>query len=347
MDGNEIKNRLQKYYNNWETNKQIVTCFLLTHQRPYYLSLMIDSILKQTYSNFYLIVLDNISGDNTREVVESFNDVRIIYLERESNKNIEITNFEFAFLTCKTKYLTIFHDDDILENCYLEEMIKVMQKNKDITCLSCQCQFIDGDNKIIGEKRQSSKELITFSGGTSYLQDGFIRQQYDMWMYFPAVMYKTLFYKENIMNFSLNAGPASDILVYSETERFGGTIGIYGMCLYNYRMHNNQVSSVSLNPYIINFLLESFFFSDDYYHECAMNNLDFFSNNLSKVLAKAINDYKNKKLSKKMIKTIYGYIPKELAKCKSGKKRILYFAFFKTFPDLSIIILRLKRIIGK
>jgi glycosyltransferase involved in cell wall biosynthesis len=48
----------------------------------------IESILNQTYSNFELIVLDDGSTDNTKSIIEGFNDDRIKLLSENQNKGI-------------------------------------------------------------------------------------------------------------------------------------------------------------------------------------------------------------------------------------------------------------------
>ena len=45
----------------------------------------IKSILGQTYSNFELIIINDFSTDKTKQIIKSFNDSRIIYIENEYN----------------------------------------------------------------------------------------------------------------------------------------------------------------------------------------------------------------------------------------------------------------------
>mgnify|MGYP001495685799 CR=1 FL=1 len=43
----------------------------------------INSILTQNYRDFELIVINDFSTDNTKHIIQSFNDNRIIYLENK------------------------------------------------------------------------------------------------------------------------------------------------------------------------------------------------------------------------------------------------------------------------
>ena len=62
-----------------------VSVVIPTYNRANVLPRAIDSVLQQTHENIELIVVDDSSTDNTREVVESYNDNRIRYTRLDSN----------------------------------------------------------------------------------------------------------------------------------------------------------------------------------------------------------------------------------------------------------------------
>ncbi|MBP5698630.1 MAG: glycosyltransferase family 2 protein, partial [Alphaproteobacteria bacterium] len=57
-----------------------VSVILLTYNRQDMISVAIDSILKQTYQNFELIVINDGSNDNTKQILQEYakKDKRII-----------------------------------------------------------------------------------------------------------------------------------------------------------------------------------------------------------------------------------------------------------------------------
>ena len=63
-----------------------VSVILATYNRANLLSRSIESVLEQSYRDFELIIVDDASTDNTKEVVESFNDSRINYITYAKNK---------------------------------------------------------------------------------------------------------------------------------------------------------------------------------------------------------------------------------------------------------------------
>ena len=70
-----------------ETDKKenvLISVVLPTYNRARCLSRSINSVLNQTFSNLELIIVDDGSTDNTRELVESFSDPRIRYIYQEN-----------------------------------------------------------------------------------------------------------------------------------------------------------------------------------------------------------------------------------------------------------------------
>lgn len=66
-------------------NNSIVSIIIPTYNRAHLIKRSINSILNQTYTNFELIVVDDGSTDNTKEIVNDYNDQRIKYIAHETN----------------------------------------------------------------------------------------------------------------------------------------------------------------------------------------------------------------------------------------------------------------------
>ena len=86
---------------------------LPTYNRALFLSRSIGSVIKQSFQDWELIVIDDGSTDHTKEVVNSFNDPRIKYFYQENsersaarNKGIDQANSDWVcFLDSDDEYL--------------------------------------------------------------------------------------------------------------------------------------------------------------------------------------------------------------------------------------------------
>ncbi len=114
-----------------------------------YLREAIDSILKQTFTDFEFIILNDGSIDKTEEIILSYDDHRIVYVKNESNLKVEET-LNKGIQLAKGEYIARMDADDISLPERFEKQLKVMEKNPNIDiCGSWMQRFNDhGDINI-------------------------------------------------------------------------------------------------------------------------------------------------------------------------------------------------------
>lgn len=82
-----------------------------TRERADTLVHTLRTCVQQEYSNLQILVCDNFSQDNTKDVVDSFHDIRIKYIRTE--RRLTMTdNWEFAISHVNADFVTILGDDD-------------------------------------------------------------------------------------------------------------------------------------------------------------------------------------------------------------------------------------------
>lgn len=87
------------------------TVIIPTRERADTLYYSLKTCVTQDYDHLEILVSDNYSQDNTREVVESFEDPRIRYIN--TGRRVSMTaNWEFALSHVDTGYVTYIGDDD-------------------------------------------------------------------------------------------------------------------------------------------------------------------------------------------------------------------------------------------
>ena len=79
----------------------------------------INSVLEQTYSNFEIIVVDDGSTDNTKNIVSAVNDSRVKYVY-QNNKGVCAARNHGTSIALGT-YFVFLDSDDYVENSWLED----------------------------------------------------------------------------------------------------------------------------------------------------------------------------------------------------------------------------------
>ena len=102
-----------------------------TRERCETLEYCIKTVLNQNYDDFELIVMDNCSEDQTKEVVSKFDDTRIKYFYSDQRLSMQ-DNWELALSHVKGKFTIYIGDDDGLMPNALTGASKIIDNFKNI-----------------------------------------------------------------------------------------------------------------------------------------------------------------------------------------------------------------------
>lgn len=93
------------------TTAPAMSVVLTTHNRVCFLSRAIDSVLKQTLSDFELIVVDDCSTDSTEEFMKTYTDSRIRYVRLTQNQGVSAAR-NTGVRAARADYASFLDDDD-------------------------------------------------------------------------------------------------------------------------------------------------------------------------------------------------------------------------------------------
>lgn len=145
--------------------QKLVTICITTYNRKNLLSKALKSILKQTYNNLEIIIVDDCSTDGTKLLVENDLlklDKRIRYIRHKENKGLASAR-NSAISRATGKYFTFCDDDDILEKTFVEEFVKVANDYSSEWCFTCGNIYQNKKGELIRKYpnyEASLKELI-------------------------------------------------------------------------------------------------------------------------------------------------------------------------------------------
>lgn len=109
----------------------LVSVLLPTYNNELYLSNAIKSILNQTFGDFEFIIIDDCSIDSTQNIINQFNDKRIINVKNDENLGL-IKSLNKGLSLAKGKYIARMDGDDYCFPKRLEIEVNFMEKNSDI-----------------------------------------------------------------------------------------------------------------------------------------------------------------------------------------------------------------------
>ena len=139
-------------------NDKLISIITPTYNCAEFISRTIESVQAQTYQNWEMVIVDDRSKDNTKEIVEKFmkNDARIKYYLLEVNSGAAVARTT-AMKLAKGSYMAFLDSDDIWMPDKLERQINWMTDNG--CAFSCTAyEQIDEEDKLIGKVVKSVKK---------------------------------------------------------------------------------------------------------------------------------------------------------------------------------------------
>jgi glycosyltransferase involved in cell wall biosynthesis len=112
-------------------NNPAISVIIPTYNHAQYIIETVKSVLNQTYRDFEIIIIDDGSKDNTRDILNSYIDenlVHYIYQESQGVSAARNTGIKVA----RGKYSAFMDADDIMLPESLAKRIKFMEKHQDI-----------------------------------------------------------------------------------------------------------------------------------------------------------------------------------------------------------------------
>jgi len=111
----------------------------------------IESVIAQTYKDWELIIVNDCSTDNTKEVAESYavKDKRIRVFSNKKNSKLPAT-LNHGFREANGEYWTWTSDDNLLLPTMLEDMSGYLDAHPEVGFLCADEEFIDMQGKVLG-----------------------------------------------------------------------------------------------------------------------------------------------------------------------------------------------------
>ena len=215
-----------------------------------YIKETINSILAQTFKNFELIISDNLSNDETKEICKSYEkkDNRIRYVRQKKHIS-SLANYEFTLNSARGDYFMWIAADDVLsEKNYLKKLVEKFSSNidyvfPDVSIINHKSEIIT-ENKMQPFNKVSSK--FDFAKASIYMNSQMIYA-----LFKTQVLKDNFFYLKKFEHLKCY-GEGLFVHVIS-TDRKGKFVPELKRF---YRRHNQNQSSVLTAKQLISFFIE-------------------------------------------------------------------------------------------
>ena len=106
----------------------MISVIIPTYNREKLIMPAIDSVLKQTYQDIELIVVDDGSTDRTVELLKTIKDPRFYFVQTERNSGAPAAR-NIGIKQSKGEYIAFHDSDDIWMPHKLEKQLKFLKEN--------------------------------------------------------------------------------------------------------------------------------------------------------------------------------------------------------------------------
>lgn len=219
-----------------------ISIVIPTYNRADLIPKAIQSVLDQTYQDWELIIVDNFSDDDTKEVIESFADHRITMLQLPRTGSVAASR-NFGVLHSKGEWIAFLDSDDWWFPEKLSMVCKAIQKEPDL--IYHDLQIVSGHDDEKSKKKTKSRKLkrpiyfdLLENGNAIALSSVLLR--------------KSTFAKVGGMNESPTFFAIEDydtwLRIALVTERFTRIPRVLGA----YRLHDGNIGKINSLSYLSN-----------------------------------------------------------------------------------------------
>ena len=138
----------------------------------------INSVIDQTHNNFEIILLDDASTDNSREVIESYRGHAKIsqILYNELNSGSPFLQWQKGIELAKGEWIWVAESDDFADACFLEEAFKAIQQYPSAGLFYCDGTILENKGQSDPKKFSYQKNQIfkTEKWSHSYFEKGIV-----------------------------------------------------------------------------------------------------------------------------------------------------------------------------
>lgn len=190
-------------------NTAKVTVLMPAFNAENYIGEAIDSILKQSYTDFELLIVNDGSTDNTEQIIHSFTDTRIIVINHGANQGIAAA-LNTGLSKTKATYIARFDADDICFPQRLQEQVSFLDNHPGYVLAGCDAEYIS----------ENGEHLFNFKC-TGHAHEQIIQKIYSCC---PFIHSSVMYRRDAVIHaggYSLYAHNFEDYFLWIQLKKYG------------------------------------------------------------------------------------------------------------------------------
>lgn len=200
-----------------------VTVLMPTYNVAPYVKEAVESVLRQSYSDFELLVIDDCSTDGTLDVVRSISDSRIRIVQNERNLGLA-DNLNRGLSLIKTELVSRMDGDDIAEPHWLQSEVAVLESHPEIGICGGGFERFGAVSTVVRLPEHPEEILSNMLFECSIIVPTF----------------RMSLYRDKGLRYRSDAFPAEDYRFWADCLRVTKAYNVQDT-LFHYRMHPKQI----------------------------------------------------------------------------------------------------------
>lgn len=141
-------------------SEPLVTVYITNYNYGRFIRQSIESVLKQTLENFEILIIDDGSTDQSRQIIEQYSDHPKITTIFQQNRGLNVTN-NIALRASRGKYIMRLDADDYLDAHALDIMSGVLEREPDAGLVFPDYFLVDDVGGVMDMVRRHNFDDVT------------------------------------------------------------------------------------------------------------------------------------------------------------------------------------------
>lgn len=134
----------------------LVSIIIPTYNGEKYITKTVKSCLEQFHNNIEVIIIDDLSTDNTKDVLKNLTDSRIQVFYNEINLGIS-KNVNFGVSKAKGEYIILLGHDDMLPPFHVQNMLRAFTPK--IGLVHCNSIHINDQDEVLKISKKNKRQI--------------------------------------------------------------------------------------------------------------------------------------------------------------------------------------------